>query len=1205
MSNEIERDIPFKIKPSLQNQQIADGVDIELDTDTFDGNLTSSVGDVQALAQAIDDLTIAGGMVTIDNTGFQVIDTVDDAQEVASELDRLFGIVQAGGSLPTPRFEGAFIPFTDSTTITGTNFDTYAGRIALYARSDDARVSFILPSDAVITDQGVATDEAVEFTVLNQAGTGRFDSGIAPTNTVVIDVPGANNIRRGSATGPLLNFIEAHQNDLVTLTQSARGQPWVATRVTLSTAALLLPSGIFRLQVGTLVSLNPALNFIAGLPPGVTPQAGDAYQVSTGNENFGGYGVETGDVIVALQDSPSLIVSETNDDWLVIRNATNDIISLAEVHFLNATNEVDTFEDDRLADNTNISDVRLWLSPFILDHAPFINPSTDPNNPQSGETGEYIGGDEDDSDDYEFTADVAAISRFTGEAGSSIAPGAFMYVDIDGADSTNAELLDTVYVVIRDRDGAEIARHKLTGTDADFRAITLTGSGDTYYVFDNVGAADNFSSISYHQGWTIDVVARRTIRSFTLDDAINVLGGIPDNSITIEKLEPNAQALLQSDHSLTDAQTAAVDGLTTGGTPTAWTAGTLYVKDNDASPDNRESHYFNVGQQNGILAEHGRTRSVTFVVPNFVTVTQLQRTDDTSIKNAVTSIGTLTITADDGTSFTGHGFTSSLPASTFDVNNPVGDSWQVDGTAANLELTGAVDSFKVGLVNMRQEVIDRFTPHADPLPDVLQTLATDLTVTQRTSTNWQEIPAPSNTPELTRQFAFGWDENRRSFTDNYFEDLTGIDTLGFAGNNVFFYSDPNDVNNRNFPGAQSYILNDNVRIRNTVGGAEPISDSFRKIIGFDYALQEDLSSGADLSMLRIGGSGTTPLLGLHHEEGLYLNIGRGDGGQRTRTVTTSLTGVGGYLEYPFGSVGGLATLGEAEFLAPNTNLEGTSYPVTIRVNIRLDDNGDDEGTFTHEYVITDSATDQAETTFTATHTLNGSPRTFTWAIRYEHNHNHATFGQQDIVFIRDVTAETNPALTDYVSMEYDRTVTWNASSTYARFPVNAGSGHDDFGLFDPSRYNTEHVRERNRVLLAFRPYDLTDTSSDPEMAVHIIVDGEKEGSSSNGYLIRLHRPANEFDFTDINFGNTATAVSHIQCYDYDSGHLFGEDTLLDYYNAADRWLGRFRHPTETTDTFQFAALAQFTGVIGGNDVRATMVADAGATDGYRWKFTEI
>lgn len=1112
-----DRHILYKLLPLLAGSRIANAEDIELDTTAFSGNLDADDNDVQELAGAVDNLSVSGG------------------------------------ANPN-RFGGPIVPFTGSVTINAGNYNTYVDSIALYVRSDNALVNFNLPSDAVIAGR-----YPVAISILHQGGTAR-DAGTTfnPLNRVRVPEPAGEELQQ--PLGRDVQFVDVRQNDFVTFTKQSDDAPWIGTVATLTTGALLLPDGVFNLKPET-VRFNPTLQGILGIPVGFVPQAGDAYRVGNDSDTFGGFGVQTDDVIVALIDAPSRLNSPDNDDWLVIRNVTNGTVTLQELRFLNQVTEVDSFSDSRLMDRSDVNDVRLFLSPFILDHAPFINPSTDPDNPQDGETGEYIGGDEADTATHEFEASAQQLQDFTGEAGASIAPNAFVYVDIDGSFDQVTELAN-VFVVIRDREGAEVTRLNLSD---DFRPITLTGSTDTYYVYDAIGAPDNFSSINYISGYTIDVVHRDVTRQFNLGSAVNVITSIGDGEIPIEKLEPNAQALLQADHSLTDAQEAKLDGLQATGTATVWTAGELLAKlSNDASPSNDINSYHDVGQQNGLLGQFDRTTDYTFLVPNFVTVTGLERVDDNSVKVNVTPIGTI---------LGRQAFTATLPASTFDINNPVGDAWRVDGTASNLELTGADDSFKIHQGNLDQElhdVINRPQVQPSQLPAVLETLSHDVTITTTTATEWRELPRPhSNTPELTRQFAFGWDENRRNFTGNYFDDLTGVEFVGFTSNNIFYYPDANDPLNTAFPGAQSYILNDNVRARNETG-ENTISDSFRKIIGFDYALQRALTDSDNFSMLRIGSASATPLIGLSREEGLYLNIGRGDGGTRTRDIVRNLGVLGnGSVSYGFGTVGGLPTSGEAPFVSPNPNDPLVTYPITLTVKIRLDNNGNDEGTFEHTYVITNVNNDQAETTFTATHTVAGVTRSFQWGIRYDANVNHATFGVQNVIFIRDVNPETNPALTDYVSIEYTVTESYNVPATYARQPINAGNGHDDFGLFDPTRYNTEHIEERNRVMLLLQQWEITDTSADPELAVRVIVDGQKEGSNNNGYLIRLHRTASEFTFNDMSFGNNICAVSHIQCYDYDGGHLIGEDSLLDYYNAAASWLGFYSHPTEQTDTIAF------------------------------------
>ena len=152
---------------------------------------------------------------------------------------------------------------------------------------------------------------------------------------------------------------------------------------------------------------------------------------------------------------------------------------------------------------------------------------------------------------------------------------------------------------ILDRDGNVISNYNLMD---DFRPLILPGSSDTYYVFDTVGGVDNYTGLNYLDGQTINIVYRETNREFSANESINLIPSIKDSSIPIEKLENNVQALIKADHSLTDEQETILDGFITTGIATVWTAGDLYVKDNDASSANDLSHYVNVGQGNGILA---------------------------------------------------------------------------------------------------------------------------------------------------------------------------------------------------------------------------------------------------------------------------------------------------------------------------------------------------------------------------------------------------------------------------------------------------------------------------------------------------------------------------------------------------------------------------------------------------------------------------
>ena len=89
-----DRHILYKLKPALANQNVADAVDVEVDASGFDGNLTTGTNNVQVLAQAVDDLTIAAmgtlpaASVTVDSTNLSgVLDGAATAQVAFDRLD--------------------------------------------------------------------------------------------------------------------------------------------------------------------------------------------------------------------------------------------------------------------------------------------------------------------------------------------------------------------------------------------------------------------------------------------------------------------------------------------------------------------------------------------------------------------------------------------------------------------------------------------------------------------------------------------------------------------------------------------------------------------------------------------------------------------------------------------------------------------------------------------------------------------------------------------------------------------------------------------------------------------------------------------------------------------------------------------------------------------------------------------------------------
>ena len=1089
--------------------------------------------------------------VEFDDSGLTNVDA-DDSQEVGEQLDRLWTAVNnltpgtSPGTNPN-QFNRPIRVFTETVDIDDApTFSLYDDELALYANAADQRLEFRLPTDAT-----VGSNFPVSMLILHQGGTQRITSGPifdGPNNTIRIVAQGGEELRRGSETGTLLTFSEVHQNDLATITKEDAASPWVVRTVTLSSGALLLPDGIFNLSPTDTIRFSQATGqtfFFVGSTPGQTISAGDAFRVSAGDDDFAGFGVAENDVMVALVDTPSQLNNSSNEDWLIIRNAHNSTISLTELNFLNQITEQDTFTYSKLEDRSDVTDVRIFLATGILDHAPFITPSTDPNNPQ-GDGVSYLGGDEDINAEGDFV--------HTGNLPSNL-----VYIDIDGSFNI-ASNLDDIFFTEYDLDGNVVARHDFN----DFRGVVLPGSTDTYYVFDTVGAVDNYSGFNYLTGKTLRVEFRATNRRFSTSSNINVLPSIADGSIPVGKLEPNAQALLESNHSISGDDQAKLDGLQITNNPTPWTAGDLFVKDNDLSGD--QAHYFNVGQQNGILAGFEGNRSVTFVVPNFITVTQLQRTDDNTIKNPVTRVGVVTLNSGNSnspTEFTGVAYTSTLPSSSFDINNPVGDSWEVDGTAANARLTGADDSFKVRTGNLGDDVtalIEAQHSANQPfnLPSNLQTINNDVEISQDVTQGWRKTTSLIS-PKLTREYAGLWTENRRSFTGNFFDDITDVQFTSFASNNIFFYTNPNDQYNNAFPGVQSYILNANVRVSNSGAGTN-IENVFNKVGGFEYSLQRRLESGDDESMLRLGPSSSHPVISLDHDFGLHVNIGRNDGGQQTRTYPSSLEVLDAQWSTPVGQ----STLSDGEIIIPQ-NLTGS---LTVSVAIREFDNDNDEGEHIEEIVITNLDSDESFGVRTFSYTILGTPSTLDVTIDYDAVNNDLSSPRR-VLFARATI--DNAALHYNVRAFRIVTETWNTSTTYAEHQINSGDPHDQFGIFDPELWSTERLTTPEKITWQLVKWVDADTSPDPEVALRVIVNGELKGSASNDYKIRMYRPLSDFDTSIANYGDFIVGISKIQEYRYDADSIFDHTDLVFADAHFDTFFGSFTDQEVDVDTIKFNA----------------------------------
>lgn len=1096
--------------------------------------------------------TVPATNVTVDNTNYTNVNATN-AQTGFNELERLFGIVQR---LST-NIDARSFPlntFTGSVTITSSNFSDFFRHNNLYVRNTDARVNFLLPLESAITEYPAV------FVVSNLGGTARFDSGIAPTNTVVIDTQAgdASVIRRTTATGTIVNFEEAHRGDVVEITKSGAGAPWVVVSSSTDPRSQLLPNGVFNLN-SRMISFSGTN--IRGLDL-YTPIQGDAFEVTNSTDAFG-FTVSAKDVLVALKDSPNLSVSSSNEDWLRLSNASNFPLTTDEIRFLAQVTESTQKKYTKVLFTNSITNTDFWISPYALDHDPFVNPSTDPNNPQSGQTVEYIGGDEQKLNGNDFKSDSLRIHNI-------------LYFGITGPTTVD----DRLYIEYRDTDSTLIKRYKLSD---DFRTIDIDPGNvnPTYrhFVLNINQGSDNLSEINYYPGQTLNAVISEDVRGYGLSDQINATSNV--SNLSRSQLSTTAQALINNEGDLSGDQVAKLNGLETTTSPgTIDNSFIIYVKDIDPSPSNDLSEYTQVSQGSGIRPSFGSTRPIVFLVEKGISVNGLQLVSNTATKLSAIRLGEL---------LGMQAYTAVLPSVT-GTNTPLNNAWQIDGTNNNFVLSGANQTFKIDPNNLTDDIRSRIfgTNPISPssLPDNLQTLSHDLTVTTRTATNWITVSPTPITSTLTRAVAVLWDFNPHTtaLTDfNEFTDLAKVTVSGFDVGREFYYSNPSDPLNRNFPGAKSYIYEDNIRIRNA-SGSTPLTTSFRKIVAFDYALEANYN-GSVADVLRIGPAGTEPLLKLDGESGLVVRVAR-PGTTQTRTVNQSLQVDNSH----WSTRVGVTTNENAEIIIP----DGLTGSFSFSVSMRRNNNDTDEGTHTENFTITNVDSDQSLGSKTFTYGIHNISVTF----NYDADNTDLTI-PRDIVTM-SATLD-NAAISYDISATHSVTESWSTSTTYADVAVNAGSAFDEHGFYNPERYTTRTVGETNRIVLMTFKANENDNDSDPEIAVRIIVDGEREGDSGDSYTIRTNRRASTFDFTDWNFGNSVSSTSRIQIYNYDPANVPSEDDLLILYNGHP-WLGYFRHPSTATDIFKVNGGIEFNQVIGGKTINCKVQSD-GST-GYEWNFTE-
>ena len=331
------RRILVKLKPFITGNKIADGEDVELSPTNFDSNLSSSITDVQQLADAVDNLDLTGTQfapIAVFNA-----DLVLDASSLGDYLNRNAVYGAALNKITTVTLpDNSLTMFTDGTPIVYPYF--------------------------------------IRFSHLG--GTSRLSTN----NRLRINAFAGQNFEIGGNTVTSTN---RGRGDVIEFQIRAAGQPFEATFFGAEDPRTsTLPDAILTIRP-QMVNLSGSTTLAASLL-NVDVNTGYSYIVSIGG-NYFGTEVRAGDIIVSKVDNPDL--TQTSTDWQVISGASNFPVTSTESHFLGQVTE----NDNRViaADVGDEATLRIWMTPGLFATAPFIDPATDPNNPRPGQTEEYYG----------------------------------------------------------------------------------------------------------------------------------------------------------------------------------------------------------------------------------------------------------------------------------------------------------------------------------------------------------------------------------------------------------------------------------------------------------------------------------------------------------------------------------------------------------------------------------------------------------------------------------------------------------------------------------------------------------------------------------------------------------------------------------------------------------------------------------------------
>ena len=859
----------------------------------------------------------------------------------------------------------------------------------------------------------------------------------------------------------------------ITLRLNAFGEDWELSAA--STVGVAPQEGPgFDIRIQSQVWLVSDGSF---LPQTVEP--GYAYRVNADGERFG-VSLRADDYVMWTAAGTSSPTWSNTDNWTTV--AAHEMVRVTATlgHLQETITEVDNNVD--VAAARTETTVRIWLTPEPFVTAPFLSPSGDPQNPRPGASTEYVGGD-----------DSNLSERF--QVGSNYFQH-FLYVQLPAVYSNANE--DNLRLRAQDLDSNDF--HEFDFKDRFRKATELDGTGGSgiYWVYTtNPADTNSETTFNYAALQILEVFRFETQRHFTFDaDQVNVTQNV--SNLPESALSPEIRGKLDREIALDHDDRHKLDSIVETSSDSASGAITAEMLVKNGQPSGLASDYYTLPSgSNDLPPSFEGSTPYTVAVPDTITLTGFEGLES----------GSTTVTAVTPSLLAGRNmYRVSIP----EVGSAT-NFWQPIGTTRTITGLTLTDEYDLGWNVLDPEIVNAIGAGREPtpLPAVLQAISAHSRINHFDNTLFTSIA-----PHAGIESMYSILKNKPALGSPY--PITADLLVNEITNSGVTVGPPSDLSSIYIPRTIGGQLDNGVEVitNGAMAGPGVVNDfidiqqqdiaNFRAVLGFRFFLQSNLSQERSLVRIKEQDVSTRRLVCGIDANGLVFKRSNQDGGTTSRTVTHTLYGTDGQLTHTFAGT------------ASQEELWRVYDARTYTINARLISNGNDEGSTTFSYTVSDLNTSQAETSHTFSFTdIQGHTHSQDVTVSYVAN--TTTYGGpgHTLRLGIDQLADNENFDIDHllVSATYETTETTTSANTYS--DVVSSSGRIELGKL-------------HKVIMSFR-----ETVPGEELEVLYTLYGYDSSGAPTIYdenVASLNYSVFDLDYTDIRIGanNAEVVIQDIQ-----------------------------------------------------------------------------